>query len=459
MNLANLISKLKTIEEGIEVIGAPVGLPGMEHGQQDNVSMSVSLNGQGEGGVRNLMDILKGIEAASDDHEQPGEHPIMGDEEQFGPGSDHERDAPVDEFSELGPDHVADEAFDDDKEVWGNSAHGNSGHHTHGLDAVTFSGDDLNSKGKVSPVMRVPGTNTLRPVSEDLVGKLKAMYNEIKNESKINELSSKTLKSYGEKSSKDIDKRIHDSGIIYGKKASEEDSRKLKNRDTGIDRAIKKIGKEVEEGKTWDAVKKSAKDMWNGTDAENAAEEKTKQAYDKHKASKDTKYKVTHHPAGTKANQEVEEGKTIKREKTSKYSDEKSAQNRLKVAKDRREKKEHDKWGDLDEDIQNNMHEFMDTDDHGGDDNDPEGELAYNTAIRLKVWNFHRDQAAHAMMNDREFIHKLKMISPMMDHTKLAELIDWAISAARGSQEADDDYEDDLDEMSDIVKLSKLISR
>jgi hypothetical protein len=302
MNLANLITKLKNLEEGIEVIGAPVGLSGGESTQQDTVTMSVNLNGSGQGGVRDLMDLLKGIEAVSNDHSSD-EHPIMGDEEQFGPGTDHERDAPVDEFSELGPDHVAQETFDDDKEVWGNSAHGNSGHHTHGLDAVTFSGDDLNSKGKVSPAMRVPGTNALRAVSENLVNKLRTMYEEMKDES-INELSNNTLKSYVKKAANDVGYHSFAAGNTKkGKPSDFEDgmnrqkhAAKAFTRQAGIERAVDKLAKE---GKTWDAVKKGAKDMWNGTEAEHKAEKDTASVYEKKKNS--SKYKVTHHPAGTKA--------------------------------------------------------------------------------------------------------------------------------------------------------------
>jgi hypothetical protein len=167
-------------EEGIEIIGGPMGMPSiMGHQeppkQQDNVTMNVSLNGSGAGGVRSLMNILKDIEDGKDGHDHDAlfgepsdgaEEPIMGDM-----------------IAHMANEEGMDETFDDDKEVWGNSAHGSSGHHTHGVDAVTFSGDDMNSKGKVSPLARAPGTNALQhPMHESLVDKLTAMYETIKEE-------------------------------------------------------------------------------------------------------------------------------------------------------------------------------------------------------------------------------------------------------------------------------------
>jgi hypothetical protein len=171
-----------TEAEGIEIIGGPMGLPGILGGhteapkQADNVTMNVSLNGQGSGGVRSLMNILKDIEDGGDNgsghallgepHDSDAEEPIMGDM-----------------IAHMAHEEDMEETFDDDKEVWGNSAHGGSGHHTHGIDAITFSGDDMNSKGKVSPLARAPGTNALQhPMHESLVDKLTAMYETIKEE-------------------------------------------------------------------------------------------------------------------------------------------------------------------------------------------------------------------------------------------------------------------------------------
>ena len=76
--------------------------------------------------------------------------------------------------------------MDDDGQTFGNSAHGDAGTHTHGPEAVTGKGDDMNSKGGSSPLSRAPGSNSLIRhhwhVQEGLVGKLAAMYEEIKGE-------------------------------------------------------------------------------------------------------------------------------------------------------------------------------------------------------------------------------------------------------------------------------------
>jgi len=188
MNLNDLISKLRIIEsnevapvhtdgpaeeEGIEIIGSPMGsmggmMGGMGHSeppkQQDSVSMNVSLNGAGAQGVRDLMDILHNIEQGVSHADHGAEHdhqePIMGDivdamahEEQIG------------------------EVIDDDAQTWGNSAYGDSGHHTHGIDSITMHGDDMNSKGGPEPHKKQGGGN---PYNESLVNRLSQMYREIK---------------------------------------------------------------------------------------------------------------------------------------------------------------------------------------------------------------------------------------------------------------------------------------
>jgi hypothetical protein len=103
MKFEDLYKKIRAIDEGVEVapieaegieiIGGPMGgmLGGMGHSeppkQQDSVSMNVSLNGAGAGGVRDLMDILHRIDAGGDHddshdsepahHKPDHEEPIM----------------------------------------------------------------------------------------------------------------------------------------------------------------------------------------------------------------------------------------------------------------------------------------------------------------------------------------------------------------------------------------------
>jgi len=209
MNLQDLMSKLKSIDESSmpplapthdnvpadTECGMPIAIGGAASApkQQDNVTMNVSMNGSGAGGISDLMKILRNIEGS--DNRDPHQHdvsqlfgepdadpaePIMGDivaklahEELDG------EESPMTHEYEVG------ETIDDENESWGNSVDGASGHHTHGIGAVTFSGDDMNSKGKSSPLQRVPGSNTLRDptnISEELVSRLSQMYAAIKEE-------------------------------------------------------------------------------------------------------------------------------------------------------------------------------------------------------------------------------------------------------------------------------------
>ena len=193
MNLQELVSKLRTIEEGKPlapvhtdgpaeaegiIIGNPMGgmMGGMGHSeppkQQDNVDMNITIHGAGAGGVRDLMNILHNIETGNSDSHDHADHdhqePIMGDmvramaDEQIAP-----------------PDQDLEEVMDDDSQTWGNSAYGDSGHHTHGIDSVTMHGDDMNSKGGPEPTKKQGGGN---PYNESLVNRLSQLYQQIKEE-------------------------------------------------------------------------------------------------------------------------------------------------------------------------------------------------------------------------------------------------------------------------------------
>jgi len=182
MNLHELVSKLRIIEgneiapvhtdgptdaEGIEIIGGPMGgmLGGMGHSspppQQDSVSMNVSLNGAGAQGVRDLMDILHNIEAGADH------------------GNKHDRQEPImgDMINAMAHEEQVGEVFDaDDGETWANSAHGDRGHHTHSIDSVITTGDDMHSKG----IERAKVNGGGNPMQEALVSRLSQLYQEIK---------------------------------------------------------------------------------------------------------------------------------------------------------------------------------------------------------------------------------------------------------------------------------------
>ena len=189
MNLKDLIAKMDSIEEGIEVIGGPIPMPHPE--QPSTVTMNVSMNGSGADGIKSLMAVLRDIENGGDAplnsaphhaHSQGSEEePIIGDmvqamaQEMEDPGED----SPLTQA----PDEEMDEVIGDDRETWGNSVHGDAGHHVHGVDAVTQTGDDMNSKGKISPLARAPGTNAMRhPMHEQIAERLQSLYSSIKEE-------------------------------------------------------------------------------------------------------------------------------------------------------------------------------------------------------------------------------------------------------------------------------------
>ena len=70
MDFKSLAEKLKHIDEGVEgqveECGMMPTMGGMTPPQQDSVSMNVSMNAQGKGGIRDLMDVLKNIENTVD---------------------------------------------------------------------------------------------------------------------------------------------------------------------------------------------------------------------------------------------------------------------------------------------------------------------------------------------------------------------------------------------------------
>ena len=74
MNFTELYKKISSIEQGVPAtitecpcMDGPISTP---QKQEDNVNMNISINGQGSGGIRDLMDILRNIEK-----EEPGMEP------------------------------------------------------------------------------------------------------------------------------------------------------------------------------------------------------------------------------------------------------------------------------------------------------------------------------------------------------------------------------------------------
>jgi len=169
MNFKELALKLQRINEGsIPECGEDMSsmLPGiMMHKdepqkQADNVSMSININGQGAGGLRDLMDILRDIE--------DGE---SGEDDQMivGGGS-------IDQLfgkSEEEPEHGI---IDDDFE---NAPMGADGPHTFPQDTLMKIGSN-DGRGD-NEALKVNGGGQPHNISENLIKELHAHYVDVKN--------------------------------------------------------------------------------------------------------------------------------------------------------------------------------------------------------------------------------------------------------------------------------------
>jgi len=140
-----------------EFMPMPIAIGGSmapEH-EQDHVSMNVSLNGSGTGGVRDLMNILRDIEQAGTNephgHDEP-EEPLIGD---IMHAMGHEQD--------MG-------------EEYENSVHGHKGAHKYDVGAVLRKGNDMHSKNH-GALKHNGGEN---PMHEALVDRLTSLYQTIK---------------------------------------------------------------------------------------------------------------------------------------------------------------------------------------------------------------------------------------------------------------------------------------
>lgn len=78
MNFQDLLSKIKSIDENVDVQAQECGMPmaavmqGEPPKQQDSVNMNVSMNASGPGGIKDLINVLHSIEqGAGSDHDEP----------------------------------------------------------------------------------------------------------------------------------------------------------------------------------------------------------------------------------------------------------------------------------------------------------------------------------------------------------------------------------------------------
>ena len=174
MNFQDLFNKIKAIDEGAMSAPAPAlavasgdevltgecggDMPGdmmrpPMPKQSDSVTMNVSINGSGAGGIRDLMDVLKDI--------------------QNGPGHDEHDSMPAAPEIDL--------AFGEEQTDGGfTSATTSPEQHIGGVEMVTPTGNDLSSKGGNEVEKVNGGGNPYNTVQEALVSRLQAHYESIK---------------------------------------------------------------------------------------------------------------------------------------------------------------------------------------------------------------------------------------------------------------------------------------
>lgn len=136
-------------EDDVEECG--MGPMSTTQSQQDNVNMSVNMSGSGSGGIRDLLDILRNIEADSDN---------MGDDD-LGAMIGAMDKEPI-----IGSKMAVDEFANEPDEMYAPAS------------AVTPTGDDLHSKGGEAPKVNGGGN----PMSmESLISRLSNHYNDVKS--------------------------------------------------------------------------------------------------------------------------------------------------------------------------------------------------------------------------------------------------------------------------------------
>lgn len=128
--------------------------------QQDNVSMNITMNGAGPGGIRDLLDILKDIEDGNDGMDMDPEAGELGD--LVGKMSM----GPKDKMAVIGDDLPMDEFANEPDEMYGD------------ITQVLPTGNDMHSKGAEAPKVNGGGNPMYM---EQLTAKLDALYNDIKN--------------------------------------------------------------------------------------------------------------------------------------------------------------------------------------------------------------------------------------------------------------------------------------
>lgn len=152
MDFKELMQKMQHIEEGIAYdpsidecgMDMPAAIIQGGHSPEESLNMNLTISSKGAGGIRELIDVLKGIGGDSKSTTEPHD--------------------------------------DDDSEIvigdnYENSVDDDAGPHTYGVDAVTHQGDNPN--GKLKGIKVNGGENPL--FHESLVNHLASLYEDVKS--------------------------------------------------------------------------------------------------------------------------------------------------------------------------------------------------------------------------------------------------------------------------------------
>jgi len=159
MDFKELMQKMQQLDEGIELPvdecgGMPAAVIQGGPPPEESLNMNLTINSKGADGIRELIDVLKGI--GGDSHSEPTHEP-HDSEKLF--GNDEE-------------DVVIGDSF-------GNSKHGDRGSKVFDIDAITPTGDDMFSKGGEAP-KQSGGGNPWNIRHESLVNHLASLYEDVK---------------------------------------------------------------------------------------------------------------------------------------------------------------------------------------------------------------------------------------------------------------------------------------
>lgn len=178
MNFQELMQKMvdldrpvseETAVEGCGMMPPPMsGMPSMEDKPQpDTVTMNVSMNGNGAGGIADLMAILRNIEDKDD--QEDSIIAIGGDDNVSTAQGDFDRDGDHDmDDHDMEKNRAMDEFANEPDSMYQD------------IGAVTRTGGDIHSKGGEAPKVNGGGNPLLKVKVEGILEQMTKLYQEVK---------------------------------------------------------------------------------------------------------------------------------------------------------------------------------------------------------------------------------------------------------------------------------------